>query len=128
MKVRIPLIPRSSGGIDCPYPLVTLLVRDVVGELIPMRFRVDTGSDCVAMPAAVAQNEGIPFQKVRASQAHGLVGTAHKYRDLIRIVLAGRFGAQESRYRAAGVTDSIYMGCNVIETLTNLLQAVGVEP
>jgi methylmalonyl-CoA mutase len=45
-----------------------------------------------------------------------------------RIILAGRFGAEESRYRGAGVTDSIYMGCNVIETLTRLLQAVGVEP
>jgi methylmalonyl-CoA mutase len=56
------------------------------------------------------------------------LGPLLRARGAKRIVLAGRFGAEESRYRGAGVTDSIYVGCNVIETLTSLLRAVGVEP
>jgi methylmalonyl-CoA mutase len=56
------------------------------------------------------------------------LGPLLRARGAKRIVLAGRFGAEENRYRGAGITDSIYMGCNVIEILTSLLQAVGVEP
>lgn len=43
-----------------------------------------------------------------------------------RIVLAGRPGEAEARYRAAGVSDFIFMGCNVLQTLAQLLAAIGV--
>lgn len=43
-----------------------------------------------------------------------------------RIVLAGRPGDAEARYRAAGVSDFIFMGCNVLQTLEQLLAAIGV--
>jgi methylmalonyl-CoA mutase len=43
-----------------------------------------------------------------------------------RIVLAGRPGDAEARYRAAGVSDFIFMGCNVLQTLEQLLAAIGI--
>jgi methylmalonyl-CoA mutase len=45
-----------------------------------------------------------------------------------RIVLAGRPGDAEQAFRDAGVTDFIYMGCDVVRTLEELLAAVGVKP
>jgi methylmalonyl-CoA mutase len=45
-----------------------------------------------------------------------------------RIVLAGRPGDAEQAWRDAGVTDFIYMGCDVVRTLEELLAAVGVKP
>src|SRR5438105_2074793 len=86
MKVRIPLMPRLSGTADCPYPMVTLLV----GDLVSLPLRVDTASDCTAIPTSVARQLGIPFQKERASEARGMVGQVGKYRDTIRVRLAGR--------------------------------------
>ena len=44
------------------------------------------------------------------------------------MIVAGRPGDAEARYRAAGVTDFIFMGSNVVETLEALLGAVGVTP
>ncbi len=90
MKVRIRLVPRKSGADDCPYPMVTLFVRDLVGRVVPVYFRVDTAADCTAIPTTSARQAGIPFQTQRASEAGGMVGQARKYRDIIRVVLAGR--------------------------------------
>ncbi len=45
-----------------------------------------------------------------------------------RVVVAGRPGEGEARQRAAGVSDFIYMGCDVVATLAGLLAAIGVEP
>ncbi|MFI5306240.1 MAG: methylmalonyl-CoA mutase family protein [Polyangiales bacterium] len=44
-----------------------------------------------------------------------------------RVVLAGRPGKDETGYRAAGISDFIYLGCNAIETLSALLEAIGVQ-
>jgi methylmalonyl-CoA mutase len=49
-----------------------------------------------------------------------------RQRGAARILLAGRPGAKEANHRAAGLTDYIYMGCNVVETLTDVLRSVGV--
>jgi methylmalonyl-CoA mutase len=44
-----------------------------------------------------------------------------------RLVLAGRPAADaEARYRAAGVTDFIFMGCDAVQTLRALLTEIGV--
>jgi methylmalonyl-CoA mutase len=44
-----------------------------------------------------------------------------------RVVLAGRGGEHESRYRAAGITDFIFVGCDVVATLTDLLTSTGAR-
>jgi methylmalonyl-CoA mutase len=41
------------------------------------------------------------------------------------IVLAGNPGAGEADYRAAGITDFIFLGSDVTETLSVLLDRVG---
>lgn len=43
------------------------------------------------------------------------------------IVLAGKPGASEPQYRDLGVTDFIYMGADLIATLTELFARLGVE-
>jgi methylmalonyl-CoA mutase len=44
-----------------------------------------------------------------------------------RLVLAGRPASElEARYRAAGVTDFIFMGCDAVQTLRALLAEIGV--
>ncbi len=90
MKVRIPLVRHASGNADCPLPIVTLRVRDALGILVSMRFRVDTAADCTAVPTTVAGLFGISFQRTRASDAMGMVGTARKYRDRLRVAIGGR--------------------------------------
>jgi len=42
------------------------------------------------------------------------------------VVLAGNPGANEARYRAAGVNQFIFIKCNVLEVLRSLLHQVGV--
>ena len=44
------------------------------------------------------------------------------------IVLAGNPAAKESSYRAAGVTDFIYMGVNAVDILRSLLERAGAQP
>jgi len=44
------------------------------------------------------------------------------------VVLAGYPGKSEAAYRAAGVDLFIYLGCNVIETLSSLLHAEEAQP
>lgn len=43
------------------------------------------------------------------------------------IVLAGSPGEQEAAYRAAGVTDFIYVGVNAVDTLRSLLERAGAQ-
>jgi methylmalonyl-CoA mutase len=42
------------------------------------------------------------------------------------VVLAGRPGEQEAAYREAGVDRFIYIGCNVLDTLQEMLREEGV--
>jgi methylmalonyl-CoA mutase len=49
-------------------------------------------------------------------------------RGLRQVVLAGRPGDAEARYRKAGVSEFIYMGCDVVATLERLLRAIGTVP
>jgi methylmalonyl-CoA mutase len=49
-----------------------------------------------------------------------------KARGAKQIVLAGRGGEHEARYRAAGVSEFIFMGCDVVQTLHALLVQLGV--
>ena len=44
-----------------------------------------------------------------------------------QILLAGRPGANEQRYRAAGITHFIYMGADLVASLNELLDRMGVE-
>jgi hypothetical protein len=90
MKIRLPLQNRIIGSVVCPYPRVLLNVRDSYGVLTPLPFRIDTGADCTAIPLQVARREHLSFQQSRPSIAGGLVGTATKFRDRIRVVLAGK--------------------------------------
>jgi hypothetical protein len=90
MQVRLKLIDRKIGDVDSPYPLVVLRVRDRYGTWAPVHFRIDTGSDCAAIPVPFARQEGIPFQQTRVSMAAGLVGTTPKFRDRLQVMLGGR--------------------------------------
>jgi methylmalonyl-CoA mutase len=49
-------------------------------------------------------------------------------RGIARVVLAGRPGETEARYRGAGISDFIYMGCDVVATLEKLLSVIGALP
>jgi len=90
MKVRLPLRPRSVEGIDCPFPVVKLRVRDQYGTLAELDFRVDTQADFTSIPVQTARREGIPFSEGQERTALGLVGETSTYRDQVRIVIAGR--------------------------------------
>jgi methylmalonyl-CoA mutase len=45
-----------------------------------------------------------------------------------RVLLAGRPGEHEARFRAAGVSDFIFMGSDAVVTLAELLAAIGAAP
>ena len=91
MKIRLHLVDRqASGGVASPFPMVTLLVRDAHGGIVPVRFHVDTGSDCCAIPVALARKVGIPFQHSQSTPVGGMVGTTLKYRDRLRVLIGGR--------------------------------------
>jgi hypothetical protein len=90
MKIRIPLSGRAVSGIACPFPEVTLRVRDRYGGLAELPFRIDTAADFSAIPMAFAQREGIPYRQSAPSQARGLAGAVATFRDRIRVVIGGR--------------------------------------
>lgn len=54
------------------------------------------------------------------------VAPALKASGLPKLLLAGRPGDREAAYRAAGVDGFIFIGCDVLATLTDLLRAEGV--
>src|SRR5436309_1632964 len=90
MKARLELQQRTVEGIACPFPLVSLRVRDKYGTLAEVDFRVDAQADCTVIPLQTAQQERIPFSEERQSTAIGLVGETTNFRDRIRFVIAGR--------------------------------------
>jgi hypothetical protein len=51
---------------------------------------VDTQADFSAVPMTIAQREGIPYATDHPGEARGLVGTVAKFRDRIRVVIAGQ--------------------------------------
>jgi hypothetical protein len=67
-----------------------LKVRDRYGAIAELKFRVDTQADITTIPISVAEKEAIPFTKARAGTARGIAGKIAKYRDRIRVVIAGR--------------------------------------
>jgi hypothetical protein len=90
MKIRVRLTERWVGEVACPIPVVTLQARDRRGLLLPLRFRIDTGSDLTVIPLALAEREGLPFSRQREGVVRGLVGASRVFRDRIRLVLGGR--------------------------------------
>ncbi len=90
MRARLALQERTSAGEPCPTPVVRLKVRDRYGTFADMQFRVDTQADVTAIPTRLAEREAIPFAKVREGTARGIAGRVKKYRDRIRLVIAGR--------------------------------------
>jgi hypothetical protein len=90
MKARLPLADRTVAGVQCPYPAVKLRVRDRYGSLVPLLFRVDTQADFTTLPIPLAQREGIPFASTDTGIARGLTGHVTRYRDRLRLVIAGR--------------------------------------
>ena len=90
MKVRLPLRMRTVDGIDCPFPVVKLRVRDKYGAWAEWDFRVDTQADFTSIPIPTAQGQAIPFSEARERTAIGLVGQTTAYRDRIRVLIGGR--------------------------------------
>jgi hypothetical protein len=90
MKARLELRQRIVDGIACPFPVVRLRVRDKFGALVELDFRVDTQADFSAIPIPTARREAIPFSEEHSSPAIGLVGETTRFRDRIRLVIAGR--------------------------------------
>src|SRR5262249_7814480 len=84
---------RRVGGIDCPFPVVRLRVRDRYGALAELDFRVDTQADFPSIPLQTAQLERIPFSEAQERTATGLVGETTIYRDRVHVVIAGRENA-----------------------------------
>jgi hypothetical protein len=89
MKVRLRLVRRWVDGVACPYPRVVLQVRDRYGMLVPLDFRIDCGADFTAIPLSTAREEKIPYQETRQGIATGLVGATAKFRDRVKVVIAG---------------------------------------
>jgi hypothetical protein len=90
MKIRIPLVKRTVAGFPCPEPVVRLWVRDRYGALAAVVFRVDSQADLTTIPIQVAEREGIPFSSNHLGTAYGLVGAIPKFRDRVRLRIAGR--------------------------------------
>jgi hypothetical protein len=90
MRAPLRLWPKRVAGIECPFPVVRLRVRDRYGLHVELDFRVDTQADFTAIPIATARHFGIPFSETQPRAVHGLVGQTVAYRDRVRIVIAGR--------------------------------------
>jgi methylmalonyl-CoA mutase len=96
---------------------------------------------------AVIDNDGFssPESAAQAFERSGaalaiLCGSDDAYQDAVaryapllvargakRVLLAGRPGEAEGRYRNAGVSDFIFVGCDVVQILADLLAATGVQ-
>jgi hypothetical protein len=70
--------------------VVRLRVRDRYGAFVGLLFRVDTQADLTAIPIAVARREGIVFATDHPGTAYGLAGAVEKFRDRLRLLIAGR--------------------------------------
>lgn len=71
-------------------PVVRLKVRDRYGTFAHLDFRVDTQADAAAIPVRLAEREAIPFSRTQDGTVRGVAGRVKKYRDRIRLVIAGR--------------------------------------
>ncbi len=56
------------------------------------------------------------------------LGPLLRARGARRVIVAGKPGEQAQAFGAAGVTDYIYLGCDVVQALRALLAAIGVTP
>jgi hypothetical protein len=90
MKARLELQERTGEGEPSLGPIVWLLVRDRDGTLAKLLFRVDTQADAMAIPIRLAEREAIPFSRRQEGTARGITGVVKKYRDRVRVVIAGR--------------------------------------
>jgi hypothetical protein len=90
MKWRLALVAQEVAGMNCPLPVVTLRVRDRYGGWVPLSFRVDTQADLTTVPITVARREGISFREDTPGRARGITGSVGKYRDRIRLLIAGQ--------------------------------------
>ncbi len=90
MIIRLRLVQRRVAGISCPVPVVRLRVRDRYDGWVALFFRVDTQADLTAIPIDTARAEGIAFATNHPGMAHGLVGAVEKFRDHVRLCIAGR--------------------------------------
>ena len=70
---------------------------------------------CISSPPAVICGSDKLYTEHAETLAKSLKDCGAKW-----IVVAGRPGDNESVLRDAGVQDFIYLGCNALESLTNL--------
>lgn len=85
------------------------------GEALARAFRA-SGAEVAVICGSDAGYEALAEEAARALRAAGAE----------RILLAGRPGEAEARYRAAGVDDFLFAGQDAIEALGSLLRALGV--
>lgn len=71
-------------------PVVRLWVRDRYGGWAALYFRVDTQADLTTIPVDTARTEGIPFAANHPGTAYGLTGAVDKFRDRVRLRIAGQ--------------------------------------
>src|SRR5438552_13821700 len=90
MKIRLKLQDRAVDGLPCPFPVVTLHVRDKHGTLAELDFRVDTQADFTVIPLAIAQRNALSFSEENRRRVLGLAGEVETFRGRVQIVLAGR--------------------------------------
>jgi hypothetical protein len=57
---------------------------------VDLPFRIDTQADLTTLPIITAQREGIPFATDHSGTAYGLTGAVEKFRDRVRLQIAGR--------------------------------------
>jgi len=86
----MPLQAHTIGGVVCPFPLLTLRVRDRYGGFVPIRFRIDTGADVTTIPVTKARNDRISFREGQPGRAQGLAGVVGLFRGRIHVLIAGR--------------------------------------
>jgi hypothetical protein len=90
MKVRLKLQSKRVEGINCPFPVVKLRVRDRYGTFAELDFRIDTQADFTTIPIQTAQSQAIPFSEAQERTVFGLVGETTTYFDRVRILIVGK--------------------------------------
>jgi methylmalonyl-CoA mutase len=72
--------------------------------------------------AAICSSDGV-YEELAEATARALRQSGAR-----AIILAGNPGAKESAYRAAGVSEFVYVGVNSVEILRSLLERAGAQP
>jgi methylmalonyl-CoA mutase len=85
-----------------------------------------------AAAAAAFRASGTPVAVIcSADDVYAEIGpdTAAALREAgaAKVILAGRFGDLEDRWKAAGVDQALYLGCDVLETLRDLHETLEVR-